>query len=925
MTKEKKKDHIGSVKIKHKWLWFGLLALAIVAAAAFYGINIYANSLNITEIGEKYLSVYLKDIKLSILGYGLAFLLSMILFSTTSIILKRNLVKWEESAVFLKTKTGFFTLNAVWSFITAYALPYNFAHSAMVAMNPTWFIHADPVYGKNIGYYVFQRPFFTDLTNWALMLVGAILIYALTVYFIYYARNGAGGIKVFATQPQVVNHVVSIILTGFIVLCFSNNFSAEYLLLDNTLTESHGGFTDIMVWSNFYKFSPFLISVIIITAIVFMAKKQLKHLIVTLLVYPAIAILVGVYSFGVQTFYVNPNKATIERPYTKYRIESTNRAYGLDSVNEITYPLNGKISTESVTAATEHIESLVVTDNQNALNILNQRPDSKQFYMFKNADLVPENAGGKLSAQYTAAREIFIPSDNKTLNEYNNRKMRYTHGYGMGTVSAQNISFAKPESLAQPRIYFGETEKDFKEDYIITGTTVGEYDMESESETSSYKYDGPAGIPLTTFNRLIYAFRYQDPSIVFSGNITSDSKILFNRNVVERARIALPFLTYDDNPYLVETDSGKLVWILDGYTTTNSFPYAVKLFDLDEDFGTNYIRNSVKITVDAYTGDVNAYIIDWDDPIIKTLSKIYPDVFLSSSLPAEITSHLRYPKKLFEMQSNIYKTYHDTNPATFYTRDNAWEYAMSKSGETSAVKSLAPYYQIVNSVDGTRELALISAFTPAGNSENLTSLLTASSDINSYGELTLYTFPRNAHVFGTMQTENRIESDKSVKNELEKLSSEGTVVFGPLSTLPIMDTICYIKPVYVNSGSLQLKRVIVACGESVAIDETAIAAFRRLATMNPKSDYSFLPLEMPDQHEEFTPAEYNSLVIAALDKYSEAKQFQSEGDWVNYGRAMDEFEALLDEIRYDIKYPEDPALTEDSSTQTEEQENITEE
>ncbi|MFA7636479.1 MAG: UPF0182 family protein [Monoglobales bacterium] len=911
--KNSKKDYIGSVKISHKWLWFSLLALFLLGWAAFACINMYANALNIIEIGREYLSIYIKDIKLGILCYTLAFIISMIAFSTTSIILKRNLLKWEETAVYLKTKLGFFIMNAVFSFITTYSLPYNIARSAMLAANPTWFVHADPLYGKNIGYYVFQRPFFTDISNWLLLLTAAVLIYTIVIYFIYYARNGAGGIKVFAGQPRIINHVAIILLCGYAVSAFSGSFTAEYLMLGNTLRESSGGFTDVMIWSNYYRFLPFLITAILIISVFFMAKKSSKSLIFSMLIYPVSWILVGIFAIGVQTFYVMPNKATIERPYTKYRIESTNRAYGLDGVREITYPLNGKITAETVAENASLIESLVITDNQAALNVINAKADSKQFFTFKNADIIPDKSGGRITAKISAAREIFLPEDNKTLNEYINSKMHYTHGYGTESVSAQNVPLAKSESLAQPRIYFGETEKDFKKDYIITGTSIGEYDIENDGSTT-FSYDGPAGIKLNFFNRLIYAFRYKDSSILFSGNITENSKILFNRNVIERARIALPFLTYDDDPYLVESADGRLVWIVDGYTSTNSFPYAVKLFDLDEDFGTNYIRNSVKITVDAYTGAVNAYIIDWDDPIIRTLSKVYSDVFLSSSLPEEIVSHLKYPRKLFEMQSNIYKTYHDTNPHTFYTNDNSWEYAMSKSGEKSSVTSLSPYYQIINTIDGVRDLSLISAFTPAGKSENLAALLTVSSDINNYGKLTLYTFPKNTNVFGTMLTENKIESDKLIAEELDKLSTEGTIVFGALKAIPIMDTICYIKPVYVNSGSLQLKRVIVICGESVSIDTNLISAFRRLASMNPKSDYLFEPVseQLPDDNK-YSTTEYNSLVIAALDKYSEAKQFSAEGDWVNYGKAMEEFEDLLDKIRYDINY-----LAEEPPQETEE-------
>ena len=438
--------------------------------------------------------------------------------------------------------------------------------------------------------------------------------------------------------------------------------------------------------------------------------------------------------------------------------------------------------------------------------------------------------------------------------------------------------------------------------YKITGTTIGEYDYSDLSGEKTFSYDGPAGVNLSFTNRLLYAFRYGEPSILLSGNITENSKILFNRNVIERARLAIPFLTYDEDPYLVETPEGGLIWILDAYTTTNNFPYAVKLYDLDKDFGTNYVRNSIKVTVDAYTGEVSAYIIDWDDPIIRTLSSIYPEVFESGALPDEIKTHLKYPQKLFEMQANIYKTYHDTNPATFYTNDNALEFAMSKSGENSSVKSLTPYYQVLD-FGGKKELVLIAPFTPAGQSDNLSALLTVSSGLNSYGDLTLYTFPKRSVVFGIMQTENRIDANENISKELEALSAEGTIIYGQMKALPVMDTICYIKPVYVKSDNIQLKRVILACGESAVIDQNLPAAFRRLATLNPKSDYNYFTPEIPEENTDFTDIEYDELVLSALNKYSEAKQFSTEGDWVNYGKAMEEFENLLDEIRYNINYP----------------------
>lgn len=909
MTKEKKKDYVGSVKIKHKWLWLLLLIVSAIGMAGFYLVNIYLNALNVTEIGHNFLSVYLKDIRLTVLCYAAAFAISMVLFSLTSVIIKRNLLKWEETAVFLKTKIGFISLNGVMAVFTASLLHGKIGNLALTALSPTWFVHTDPVFGNNIGYYVFQRPFFIALSQWIFWTLTVLLVYIITIYFIYYVRNGAGGIKEVLKQKPIVHHCLTVVLLIYALIGATSRFSAENLLLMNTLTETSGGFTDITVWSKYYKLLPVVMGVIITLAIIFLVNKRSKHSFYTMLAYPAVLIFVAVYALGVQTFYVNPNKATIERPYIKHRIENTNSAYNLSNVDETIYSLNGKITDQTIAENIKLLENVIVADEENSLYMMNTGSDSSKVHHHKDADLVPHITGGNISARFTAANELFIDSSNKTLNEYNNLKMRYTHGSGIGVVPASMSGAASPHmSINQARIYFGETEKDFKDDYKITGTSLGEFDASDASGEKTFSYDGPAGINLTFTNRLLYAFRYGEPAILFSGNITDSSKILFNRNVVERARIAIPFLEYDEDPYLVETDEGNLIWIIDAYTTTNNFPYAVKLYDIDKDFGTNYVRNSVKVTVDAYTGKVSAYIIDWDDPIIRTLSSIYPEAFSAGSLPDEIKTHLKYPQKLFEMQANIYKTYHDTNPSTFYTNDNAWEFALSKTGES--VKSLRPYYQILNS-DGKQKLSLIAPYAPAGQSENIVALLAVSSALNSYGELTLYTFPRHSNVFGIMQTENRIEANEAITKELETLSAEGDIAYGEIKILPIMDTLCYIKPVYVKSNTIQLKRVILACGESVVIDTSLPAAFTKLAALNPKTDYNYVVPELPEETPDRESESYDSLVVTALNKYNEAKQFSKEGDWVNYGKAMEEFEDLLERISYNINYPDQIHLPEE--------------
>ncbi len=888
-----------SIKIAHKGLW---ITGAIIFVLGFLGVsaaNIYTNYLNIADISAKYLSIYLTDIKASVLIYGAAFLLCFIIAIITNIVIKKNLLKWEETAYFLQNKWTFFGTSAILAIFITASLPYNIARSFIVSTNPTWFVHADPIYGKNIGYYVFQFPLLLDLVKWGFYLVISVLLYTLVIYFMFYIRNGAGGLKEIKKQPQITGHVAVIILTIYGLLGVMSSLLSELLLVSSSLTDSRGGFTDIMVWSNFYKFAPFLLCIIIIVSIIFMARKQIKYMLYSMLVYPAVWVLVFIYALGVQTFYVNPNKATIERPYIKHTIEYTSLAYNIGNVDEKNYLLDGKITAESVNKNISDIENLIIIDEQNAHSLISSNEQEDKYYIFRDANLVPTVSGSDTSAVFSSSREVFIPKDDKTLNEYNNRKMRFTHGLGTKSVNSTTGALVEDSSL-EPRIYFGESEKDQKKDYLLVGSSIGEFDGK---ENPDYKYEGDAGIKMNFLNRVLYAFKYLDPSILFSGNITEDSRIIFNRNIIERAEIALPFLTFDEDPYLIK-QKDRYLWVLDGYTTTNDYPYSVRLYDLDDEYGTNYVRNSVKVTVDAYSGQVVAYIIDWDDPIIQTYNKVYPGIF-ESTLPKELSAHIKYPKTLFKMQTDVYKTFHDTNPVSFYTKDNALEYAMTKTGEKSQVSAIKPHYQTVRHTKDKKELMLMMPFASANNSERLVSVLAASCDVENYGNLTLYKFPTRTEVFGTMHIENKIESNPNVLAEIEKLKSEGnSVIFGQLTPVPIMETVVYIKPVYIRSSSYNLARVIVAYGENITIDSTLSGAFKKLTLLSSASGYKSLKDE-PQSALLTEPAEYEALVLSALEKYDEAKQFSTEGDWVNYGKTMDEFEDIFDQIRYYITYPDD--------------------
>ena len=454
--------------------------------------------------------------------------------------------------------------------------------------------------------------------------------------------------------------------------------------------------------------------------------------------------------------------------------------------------------------------------------------------------------------------------------------------------------------ITRPEIYFGE----LSNEYVIVGTDEEEFDYPSGDSNEYTFYEGTAGIKLNFFNRLVFAAREGSLKLLVSSNIDSDSRIIINRNVMDRVQTIMPYLSYESDPYMVTVD-GKLYWMIDAYTSSSNYPYSQPF---DEN-GTNYIRNSIKVVVDAYNGDVDFYVVDEEDPIAMTYAKIYPELFKSGDeMPEALKAHIRYPNYLLQIQANIYTRYHMEDIGVFYLNEDQWDIANEIYG-TEQVQMEPTYYIAKLPGEDTAEFFNSIPFTPKSK-KNMTALLIARNDGEHYGELMLYQFPKNKTVYGPEQIEAQIDQNTEISKEFSLWNSAGTKYSrGNMFVIPVNSSILYVEPVYLeatNSSIPEVKRIIVAYGDRIAYEETleeclvslfgeeaadSIDASDESVTQEPSGDGGQTETGQPS--EELSQTE---LIQNAVTAYDNAQAAVQSGDWAGYGRYMEELEQILNEL-----------------------------
>ncbi len=705
---------------------------------------------------------------------------------------------------------------------------------------------------------------------------------------------------------KIASGKISLLGFIFFIMLGINFFLRQFDLLHAHTGAVYGaGFTDVNVTLWMLRILCVLSVLAAILFVVQMRKKNYKKL----LSVPVLMIVVGLVGSGagylIQNLVVSPDEINKESAYLARNIEFTQYAYQLDDVDVKAFAADNTLTYKDINDNTETINNIRINDFDPAQQFYNQTQSIRQYYTFNDVDVDRYMINGKYTQTFLTAREI---DESKRGNDsWLNTHLKYTHGYGVAlsrvdkvTASGQPdvlIGNIPPEStveeiqIERPEIYFGE----LSNDYIIVGTDEKEFDYPDGESNKYTTYEGDAGIKMNFFNRILFSIREGSIKMFTSSNIDSNSKIIINRNVMERVRTIMPYLNYENDPYMVTVD-GKLYWMIDAYTSSSYYPYS-------EPYGEeniNYIRNSVKVVVDAYNGDVDFYIVDSEDPIATTFAKIYPTLFKSfDQMPEGLKAHIRYPNYLFQIQASVYGKYHMEDVNVFYQKEDVWDIASEIYGMEK--QQMQPNYYIAK-LPGEEKAEFFNSlpFTPKSK-QNMTALMVARNDGDNYGQLVLYQFPKSRTIYGPEQIEAQIDQNTEISKEFALWNSSGTKYRrGNMFIIPINTSVLYVEPVYLeaqNSSIPEVKRIIMAYNDEIAYEESLaeclVSLFGDGAEEGVNEAGTGESLNGEQTSEEMSQAE---LIAAAAAAYENAVEAQKKGDWASYGKYMDELEKYLNKL-----------------------------
>ncbi len=775
-------------------------------------------------------------------------------------------------------------------------------------VNATEFGATDPVFGRDIGFYVFELPFLEYLQD---ALTGLALITLLPLLGFY------------AVRDLLINHDTHVGLSirarrhalGLGALTFLG-FGAGWYLDQFRLLTGHTGVVWGVGYTDEHASLPamtFMVGFCVLAAlalVVSMVRFDWRIPAGTVGLYFAASIAAtGIVPGIVQDYVVKPSELQKEADYLVRNVAGTREAYGLADVQVRPFDAEEGLTRLDIEANPLTIDNIRIWDDRPLKTTYSQIQEIRLYYEFNGVDIDRYVIDGELRQVMLAARELNY--SNVPAQSWVNEHFQYTHGYGV-TVRPVNVVTSEglpdlmvkdippvsvvPElAITRPEIYYGE----LTDRYVFVGTTAQEFDYPSGEDNAYTTYDGLGGVAVgSMFERLVFASWFGTFDIVLSTYLDEDSRVMFRRRVSERISTIAPFLTYDDDPYLVITEDGALMWMVDAYTTTNRYPYSEPTVLKNRRQGFNYIRNSVKVVVSAYDGTVSFYVADPDDPLIAVYDKIFEGSFLPlSDMSEDLQAHIRYPAGLFQAQTEKYRAYHMGDPTVFYNKEDMWD--RPKEIYQAESREMKPYYLIMKLPgEDEAEFILLLPFVPT-KKDNMISWIAARSDGEAYGSLVLYSFPKQKLVYGPKQIEARIDQNPEISAQLTLWSSAGSSVLrGNLLVIPIEDSLMYVEPVYLQAdqGELpELKRVIVSYQDTVVMEKTLEEALNAVFREKKRPVIELEPTDT-GLEEAGPPATFDVLVEQASISYDEAVTAQRSGDWAAYGESLERLGALLEEL-----------------------------
>ncbi|MFH1683510.1 MAG: UPF0182 family protein [Candidatus Margulisiibacteriota bacterium] len=767
------------------------------------------------------------------------------------------------------------------------------------ALNASAFGISDPVFGYDIGFYVFNFPLQKVVQGFV---VSALLLSTLASIWIYFSRGGISYNNLKLSFGKGVKAHLASLLAIFTLIFAWGLWLGELEILYSARGVVFGaGYTDVNAQLLGYNLQIFVLAIVAILFVINIFQKDYRWPVAGIAAYIVIAVAMGgIYPAIMQNLQVKPSEISLEAPFIANGIKYTRLAYGLDKVEEKEFAADQSLSLRDLKRNNQTISNIRLWDPRPLIKTYRQLQGIRLYYDFNDVDVDRYQIDGKYQQVMLSSRELKIDKLPEKAHTWVNRHLKFTHGYGLclSPVNEQTpeglpdliVKNIPPETktdlkIKRPEIYYGEETNE----YVILKTTEQEFDYPKGDKNIYATYQGRGGVQISSFlRRLAFTVKYADLKILLTDYITKDSRILFDRNIHQRVRKIAPFLSYDRDPYLVISD-GKLYWIQDAYTTSDLYPYSDPTGSGFNSF--NYIRNSVKVVVNAYNGDVTYYIVDDKDPIVATYQKIYPALFRPlAEMPEGLKKHLRYPEDLFMVQARKYSAFHMKDPQVFYNQEDLWN--MPKEIYAGNEQAMDPYYIIMRLPEERKEeFLLMLPFTP-NNKDNMIAWLAGRSDMPDYGKLIVYKFPKDKLIYGPMQIEARIDQQTEISQEFTLWGPGGSrVIRGNLLAIPVEQSIVYVEPIYLEAtnGSLpELKRVIAVYGKNVAMRETLSSALSSVFSGRVSAASTRV-----ESTQNFSP---KALAQKALQVFNQANTRLQQGDFGGFGDRLRELKKVLQDL-----------------------------
>ena len=882
-----------------------LLFIALFSVISY--ISLRGSYLEYKELGENYTEVFFTNLKYKYTIFGINFIaLYFIIYMTTRGIkkgLKSFFDKEKKEMPKVPNKSIAFIISAVVSALMSSVI---MKQIILCSSNASFGIQ-DPIYNFDIAYYMFQKPIIQMFLLYFMAILVGLTVYMALYYIIVFNKDFDGVDGKMLKQSSLIKKLIRNAVLIVVLFALMTVLNTTDILTSKMLTIKDGsdstqnieitgaGYTEVMIQRWGYLIFAFVMIFSAIRASKGFKEDNTSKVLKNLAIIPGYLVVLFLVIIIFNVVFVNSNKLDKEKEYLAYNIENTKNAYKIN-IEEKSLENSGTITQKDVDENTDVINNIRIVNEDTVLKTLEDNQTGTGYYSYRNANIAQYKIAGQYKLVYVSPREI--KNSGRT---YSNKTYEYTHGRGQIVASATDVSETGNLNYIQKdvsgeddklgtvnqQIYYG-----LETNNIVATNTKNrkEYDYTDENNkeyTSSYQ--GQSGLSLNLIDRVILGIKTGDLNLAFSSEVTNESKILINRNIIKRAKTAMPYLIYDDNPYTVVTDEGKTVWVLDAYTVSSQYPYS-QFTSIEHDGikeKINYIRNSVKVIIDSYDGTMKFYVTDKTDPIAMAYRNVYKTLFedLDTEIPADIAQHFVYPKYLYNVQSKMLKTYHNVKPDVLYRTDDLWDFA--KYNSTVISKStgtiLEPYYTTVNNGDG-EEVGLVQIYTPSSK-QNLISYLVGTTN-ESNNVLKLYKFSEDSNILGPMQLDKQ---DETISLAINALNTTGTKVTKDIVVVPVNNTLLYVESIYQTMLNEEvkvpaLKKIVVASGNKVAMGNNLKEALQNLLS----KDASNIEVENTD--------DIDGVIDALVKANKNLSESTSNNDWELVGSDIKKVQGLIDTL-----------------------------